>query len=156
MIKWARQNTACGHPIAFIAGFLLSICLSLCSCGKKAPPMVPGHLPMAAVTDLEATLDQTRITLAWTHPGENSRIRNYIVLRAQTDLERLGQCTGCPVVFQKVGMRAVDKALLNKAEKLAFSMELPKGFRYTFSVRPFQSSGAQGPDSNLVEVVIPK
>jgi hypothetical protein len=34
-------------------------------------------------------------------------------------------------------------------------MTLPKGFRYTFSVRPVQSSGAQGPDSNLVEIMLP-
>jgi len=30
------------------------------------------------------------------------------------------------------------------------------GFRYTYNVRPYQSSGAQGPDSNFVVMTVPK
>ena len=156
MVKTSRDTAAWIRAMGFVAGFLLSVTLLLSSCGKKAAPVVPGQLPMVAVSDLDATLEQTYITLTWTHPKENSRVRNYIVLRAQTDLARLEECTGCPMVFQKVGVRAVEKEGLQKAGSLAFSMDLPKGFRYTFSVRPSQSSGAQGSDSNLVEVMLPK
>ena len=156
MVKTGRDIAAWMRTMGFITGLLVTLPLLLCSCGKKAAPVAPGQLPMVAVNDLDGTLEKTHITLTWTHPKENSRVRNYIVLRAQTDLARLEECTGCPMVFQKVGVRAVEKEGLQKAGTLVFSMDLPKGFRYTFSVRPSQSSGAQGPDSNLVEVMLPK
>ena len=139
-----------------IAGLVCATVFLIFGCGKKASPVVPGQIRMAAVADLEGALDQTTMTLTWTHFTENSRVKNYIVLRAQTDLSRLEACAGCPMVFQKVGIQAVERRLANKAHKLTFSLNLPKGFRYTFSVRPSQSSGAQGPDSNLVEVILPK
>jgi predicted small lipoprotein YifL len=138
-----------------VLGLLLLSVAMICGCGKKGPPVAPGSIPVAAIADLEGRLDQAVVTLEWTHSGENARVKQYIILRAQTRLTQLEACTGCPLVFQKVGTQSIENRSLSEPHRETFSMTLPKGFRYTFSVRPVQSSGAQGPDSNLVEIMLP-
>ncbi len=143
--------------VAWLTAIGLFSCWALLiGCGKKGPPVVPGDIPIAAVADLDGELEQTTVTLTWTHPKANARIRNYVILRAQFDLTRAEECTGCPLVFQKVGEQAVEKNRLGQEHKLTFSLSVPKGFRYTFSVRPSRSSGVQGPDSNMIEIILPK
>jgi hypothetical protein len=39
---------------------------------------------------------------------------------------------------------------------MAFVQQVAEGFRYTYSVRSYASSGAQGPDSNLVVITCTK
>jgi hypothetical protein len=60
------------------------------------------------------------------------------------------------MVFQKVGVKRVAKKRAAESQPLTHTLVLPRGFSYTFSVRPLLSGGAQGPDSNLVEIILPK
>jgi hypothetical protein len=134
--------------------FWAALLLLFAACGRKAPPVAPQPRPLAAVTDLKAMLDQQHIRLTWTHTPENRYAKSYVVLRAQRGLSQPA-CNDCPKVFQKVGMLPLAGALRDEKHALDFSQNLAAGFRYIFSVRPIHSSGAQGPDSNLVVVEVP-
>jgi hypothetical protein len=131
-----------------------ALLLLFTGCGRKAPPVAPQPRPLAAVTDLKAMLDQGQVRLTWTHSPENRYAKSYVVLRAQRGLSQ-PECNDCPKVFQKVGMVPLDGARRDEKHALDFSQNLAAGFRYIFSVRPIHSSGAQGPDSNLVVVQVP-
>jgi hypothetical protein len=128
--------------------------LWVAGCGKKAPPVAPQSRPLTAVTDLKAMLDQGHVRLTWTHSPDNRYAKAYVVLRAQRELSR-PECNDCPRVFQKVGSLDLTGAIRDEKHTLDFSENLAAGFRYIFSVRPVHSSGAQGPDSNLVIVEVP-
>jgi hypothetical protein len=120
-------------------------------CGRKAPPIVPQQRPLVAVKDLKGVLEQGIVQLTWSHNPENRSATDYVVLRAQSDLSK-PPCPGCPLIFQKEGAVRVGRLLREQQHTLAYSVKVMAGFRYTFDVRPVQSSGAQGPDSNLVVI----
>jgi hypothetical protein len=139
--------------------FRLGVCgaallLLAAGCGKKAPPVAPQPRPLSAVTDLKGILDQGHVRLVWTHRPDNWYVKAYVVLRAQRGLSQ-PVCDDCPRVFQKVGTISLAKPLRDQEQTLDFSQSLATGFSYTFSVRPIHGSGAQGPDSNLVVLVVP-
>ena len=124
-------------------------------CGKKAPPVVPRRMPLAQVSDLQGSLSQSTVRLTWNHSTENARAAGYIVLRAQSSLSH-PDCPDCPLLFQKVETIPLSRSMRNKGHAMDFYQDVGEGFRYTYNVRPYQSSGAQGPDSNLVVIVRPK
>ena len=125
------------------------------ACGKKAPPVAPRSQPLVGVTDLRGRLSQSTVRLTWNHTAENSHAVGYIVLRAQSSLSK-PDCPDCPMVFQKEETISLRRSLRKKPHALEFYQDVADGFRYTYNVRPYQSSGAQGPDSNLVVLSFPK
>lgn len=125
------------------------------ACGKKAPPVAPRSLPLVGVGDLQGQLSQSTVRLTWNHAVENSRAVGYVVLRAQSSLSK-PECPDCPMVFQKVETISLSRSLRKKAHAMEFYQDVADGFRYTYNVRPYQSSGAQGPDSNYVVIAFPK
>jgi hypothetical protein len=122
--------------------------LMIAGCGKKGPPVAPHSLPLVRVSDLQGALIKDTVRLTWGHVPENADAVGYIVLRAQSPVAQ-PECPTCPLVFQKVGTVPVHRPQRKKPHEMAFVQELAEGFRYTYSVRPYASSGAQGPDSNL-------
>ncbi len=124
-------------------------------CGKKAPPVAPRQLPLVRVGDLQGSLSRGTVRLTWNHPSENARAEGYVVLRAQSSLSK-PDCPDCPLVFQKVETISLRGALRKKPHTMEFNQDVTDGFRYTYNVRPYQSSGAQGPDSNLVVIAFPE
>jgi hypothetical protein len=143
-----------GLRVVRLGVFGAALLLLAASCGKKAPPMAPQPRPLAAVTDLKGSLDQGHIRLTWTHSPDNRYAKAYVVLRAQRELFQ-PECNDCPKVFQKVGTIPLSGSRRSEKHSLDFSQRLAAGFRYTFSVRPIHSSGAQGPDSNPVVMELP-
>lgn len=129
--------------------------LALNGCGKKAPPVAPSQAPLAGVRDLAGALNQGAVRLTWNHLPENAKAAGYIVLRAQSALSK-PDCPGCPQLFQKVATVPVSRSLSKQRYPLEFYHDLAQGFKYTFKVRPYESSGGQGPDSNLVVITHPK
>lgn len=142
-------------PVTITGCVLILTSLLLCGCGKKAPPVAPRKLPLVGVSGLQGSLSQSTVRLVWRHIPENERAAGYIVLRAQTPLSQ-PECPDCPMVFQKVETISLSRSLRKKGHEMEFYQDVAKGFRYTYNVRPYQSSGAQGPDSNLVVISYPK
>ncbi len=124
-------------------------------CGRKAPSTIPDRSPMIAVKDLQGSLDKDTVRISWRHSPDNSGAVGYIVLRAQSSLDK-PNCPDCPQVFQKVDTVPVSRALRRQQTEMEFVQNVMSGFRYTYKVRPYQSSGSQGPDSNLLVISYPK
>jgi hypothetical protein len=129
----------------------LAFLLVWSGCGRKAPPIVPQQRPLVAIKDLKGVLEQGIVQLTWRHNPENRSAVEYVVLRAQSALAK-PPCPGCPLIFQKEGTIRVGRLLREQQHTLTYSVKVMDGFRYTFDVRPVQSSGAQGPDSNPVVI----
>lgn len=143
------------YACALICGLLALTIVALSGCGKKAPPVAPRRIPLIGVSDLQGSLSLGRVELSWHHPPENVRAQGYLVLRAQSSLSQ-PDCPDCPLVFQKVDTISISRSLRKQRHAMAFSQDVAQGFRYTYNVRPYQSSGSQGPDSNLVVIAHPK
>jgi hypothetical protein len=143
-----------GMPGAIINAWLgvILVLTLLNGCGKKAPPVAPRQVPLAAVGDLKGELNQGAVRLTWHHRPDNARAVGYIILRAQSPLSR-PQCPQCPLVYQKVDAKPVSRSLRKKRHAMEFYHDVEEGFRYTFNVRPYQGSGDQGPDSNPVIII---
>jgi hypothetical protein len=141
-------------PIPFFYVLLLGLGVLLSNgCGRKAPPAAPKEPSMPAVTDLSAVHDNRRIYLKWHHPGMLSPTVGYVVLQAQRALSE-PDCPECPLVFERVGTQNLQRTLREQRHALSFNVPVTKGAVYHYKVVPFQSSGAQGPDSNLVKVEV--
>jgi hypothetical protein len=123
-------------------------------CGRKAPPVAPSQAPLAGVVDLAGSLNQGAVRLTWNHLPENAKAVGYIVLRAQSALSK-PDCPDCPHLYQKVATVPVGRSQRKQRHFLEFYHDLAEGFMYTFKVRPYESSGGQGPDSNLVVIMHP-
>ena len=119
--------------------------MSLWGCGKKGPPVVPRVPPLPMINDLQGRLQEGTVTLTWQHRPSYEAVSGYVVLRAQSALSS-PQCPQCPLIFQKVGTLRIDR----NQQTVHYSQSVPDGFRYTYKVQPFQSSRAQGPDSNMI------
>lgn len=133
------------HPFYWRLALIGLGLMSLCGCGKKAPPVVPRITPLPIMDDVQGRLQDGTVTLTWQHGTQYRAVAGYVVLRAQSALSR-PECPQCPLIFQKVDTIRVSR----NPQTVHFSQAVPNGFRYTYKVRPFQSSGAQGPDSNAV------
>jgi hypothetical protein len=122
-------------------------------CGVKAPPVAPEQPPLPLVTDLKAAFSDGRVLLGWNHPGGDAPAVGYQVLKSQRSLAQ-PECPGCPVAFQKIGTENMPRTLRAKRHALEFELAAPPGYRYQFKVIPVQSSGARGPDSNVVKLEV--
>ena len=129
------------------------VSLVFSGCGKKGPPAAPGQAAMAAVTDLTAVYGDGRIRLNWNHPGTPSPAVGYVVLQSRRDSSQ-PDCPGCPLVFERLGTVSMQRSLRQQRHALDFGTIASKDAVYHFKVIPTQSSGAQGPDSNLVRVEV--
>jgi hypothetical protein len=122
-------------------------------CGKKAPPVAPKQPPLAAVKDLTAVYENGRIVVRWHHPGGVTPAAAYQVLQSRNDVSRPA-CPDCPLLFERVTTESVPETL--RTQRLLLEVDVPAvpGFIYHFKVVPLQSSGAFGPDSNVVNVTV--
>lgn len=124
-------------------------------CGKKGPPVAPRQGALKPISDLIGSLSDNTVRLTWRHSPDNGTVEGYIVLRAQSSLSK-PDCPDCPMVYQKVGTIPLGRSLRKKHHDMESYHDVAAGFKYTFNVRPYQSSGAQGADSNLVVITLPK
>jgi hypothetical protein len=142
-VKKQKRNH-CRYLLLAAAGALL-----WGGCGVKAPPVAPKQPPLPLVTDLNAAYSKGRVLLGWHHPGGDTPAVGYQVQKSQRSLSQ-PQCPGCPIMFQTIGTEKLQRTLGAQRHALEFEAVAPPGYRYHFKVVPVQSSGARGPDSNVV------
>lgn len=99
-------------------------------CGKKGPPLVPlnkGNV-IAVPSALAYTLDNTLITLTWTHiiDPENAKIpaEGFEVFAATRETE---DCQGCPFIFKSAGIVPMPK--------MSFTYDLNPDLNYYFRIQ---------------------
>jgi hypothetical protein len=117
-------------------------------CGRKGPPVPPGYVAPAAVSDLKYQISADSVTLTWTIP-EAERKSTYAisgsnVYRLKTPLDS-DACPECPLVFLFVNKNPAKSGIGQHRETLE------RGFRYTFKVVSIDEANKEGPDSNLVQ-----
>ncbi len=132
---------------------LLPLLFYFNGCGRKAPPVAPKQPQMPAVSDLSAVYADDRVILQWHHPGGVSPTVGYQVLQYRRPVSE-PDCPECPMVFQRVGSETLLSILRTKRHALSRSLPVARGSVYHYKVVPYQSSGAQGPDSNVVQVTV--
>lgn len=120
-------------------------------CGVKAPPVAPKQPPLPSITDLKAAYGNGRVLLGWHHPGGESPAVGYHVLESQRSVSQ-PECPGCPMIFKRIGTEKLQHTLRTQRQALEFEAAVQAGYLYHFKVVPIESSGAQGPDSNVVEI----
>jgi hypothetical protein len=106
---------------------------------------------MPSITDLTAARSNGRVLLGWHHPGGESPAVGYHVLKSQRSVSQ-PECPGCPMIFQRIGTEKLQPILRTQRHALEFEATAQVGYRYHFKVVPIESSGAQGPDSNVVKI----
>ena len=121
------------------------------ACGVKAPPVAPGQPPLPSITDLKAAYSNGRVLLGWHHPGGESPAVGYHVLESQRSVSQ-PECPGCPMIFKRIGTEKLQRTLHTQRHALEFEAAAKAGYLYHFKVVPIESSGAQGPDSNVVTI----
>jgi hypothetical protein len=130
--------------------FIFILCLVMplpLGCGLKAPPVAPKQPPLPTIRNLTAALEKDQVTLQWNQGLNEGHVAGYIVYRAAMDLSK-EPCPGCPMIFQKLTTLGNE----GRSEHFSYTDAVFAGFRFTYKVTPFYSSGATGPDSNLVVV----
>jgi len=131
----------------------------LAGCGRKADLVPPQKLVPVAVSDLQYTLEDNRVSLTWTYPekmenGEKLQaIEVFEVLRAVVPAE--DYCEGCPVHFDKQAL--IDGGPLpaeGGTGRAGYEdSDLKAGYRYLYKVRSRAGWWYYSSDSNVVTFV---
>lgn len=137
------------------------LCLALASslvlsaaCGKKAPPLPPTGIEPPVVENLEARVDEGKITLLWKPPKTaegGGRVIGFYVYRSK---DRLSEdfCEGCPVRFTRVADLPFDMITARFRSHESYAEFLEKGFRYQYKVSCYTEDGEEGEASAPVKV----
>jgi len=133
---------------------IMTVSVSFYGCGRKALPLPPRQTPVPAVKDLSLKIEADTAVLTWTVPDKpedkNAGIKGFVVHRAKQKISE-GDCRNCPVKFKPVAeIPAETKTSLKKIE---YTEQLEKGFKYVFKVTITSNAGAEGGDSNHVEII---
>jgi hypothetical protein len=128
---------------------LWSVLILPWGCGLKTPPVPPKQPPLPTIHDLAATLEHGNVWLQWKQTPHAGHVAGYHVYRAANDLSKT-PCPGCPMMFQKIA--TFDNE--GQPERFSYTDNVSAGFRYTYKVTPYYSTGAIGPDSNLVVIEV--
>jgi len=130
----------------------ISVCLF--GCGKKGLPVPPRHTAIPAVKDLSSNIDGDTVVLTWTIPGKtedkSAGIKGFVVHRAKQKMTD-GDCKNCPVNFKPVAEVSAETKL--PVEKMKYTENLEKGYKYVFKVIVISNTGTDSSDSNYVEIV---
>lgn len=146
------MSTLCKKCEPIICVTLLVMGLTLWGgCGIKAPPKAPRQPSMVAVSDLSARYQDGTVVLTWHHLPANAAVTGYMIYQSP-HRANASDCQGCPLLFEKATSVFLDPAASTTHHKLTWSQTVNVGVGRTYKVIPVQSSGSQGPDSNLVQV----
>jgi len=147
-------NKNSDNSLIIIFSILLCMAVFSSGCGRKTLPVPPGQVEIPAVSDLNSSIDNDMLKLAWSIPDKNKRIVPYldgfIVYKSKTSLSR-PLCKNCPVLFKRISDIPVSRKDINK--KITWNETLEKGYKYIYKVIGYSDNGATGKDSNYIEFI---
>lgn len=147
--RWAMNS------VLLTLGF--GLVLAMAGCGVKAPPVPPGSIPPAAITDLTYTLDENLVTLNWSIPtgkaAGSAGLAGFVIYRAATSMDD-PICDGCPALFRRIAEVDFEELIAGNPDRktVTFQQTIEKGYQYIFKVTAFSKDGQRGADSNRVVV----
>ena len=132
---------------------LFAVVFLLPGCGKKGLPVPPRQKPVPTVSDLTYGIVGVILTLNWTIPKENEKVKTgldgFMVYRYKRSVSD-SACKNCPKLFQKVSDIPVN-APGNENKNIEYREEIEKGFLYTYKVVLYTKNGVSSADSNYVD-----
>lgn len=144
-----------------IKGFTGIVILSLLlvfstGCGRKGPPSAPDTPQLPVAGDVRAEQVNGHVSLIWSL-SEGARkysdsIAGFYVYRADVSI-RLADCENCPRRFRQVGAVAFRRGS-EIPEKWRFDDSPPKDTACFYIIRSFRASGALGPESETLRIVM--
>ncbi len=134
--------------------FLLGLALMFVGtmgCGRKTLPVPPRDMTPPAVNDLSYVIEDEKVTLQWTLPGDvfdgEYGDGRAVVLRSKAKNEDL--CPGCPEIFQR--MARIPFARMDpETGTMVFDEPLEAGFHYAYLVVLEMKSGYVSDRSNRI------
>ncbi len=138
----------CKTPLLLVLTVIMLTGLGIAGgCGKKAPPLAPlnkGNI-IAVPSGLAYTLDNTRVTLTWTHTvdPENAKIpaEGFEVFVATKEIE---DCQGCPFIFRSAGIVAMPK--------MSFTYDLNPDLNYYFRIQAMGTNDIKSKFSKTLNI----
>ncbi len=144
-----------------IKGFAGIVILSLLlvfstGCGRKGSPAAPDTPQLPVAGDVRAEQVNGHVSLFWSLSEEARKytdsIAGFYVYRADVSM-RLADCENCPRRFRQVGAVAFRQGA-EIPERWRFDDSPPKDTACFYNIRSFRTSGALGPESETLRIVI--
>lgn len=140
----------------FLGVFLVTVALTISSCGRKTLPIPPEAVIPAAIKDLSFFQDESRVVLSWTYPSETTigtelkNIEGFQILRALVPEKDF--CETCPVSLSLSAEVPFEQAVQDREKREAqfTEMVLRPGHRYLYRVRTKAGWRLISDDSNGV------
>ena len=131
--------------------------LTVCGCGKKAPPKPPeGQQRPPVVADLTGVIDNGILLLNWTVPAPDKEMP---LLAAGFDVlvyrQSLGEpCPNCPPNYKQVGQLKVlgNLKVAAGSQSMRYRYPVEPGYRYSVVVVAITDDGTAGTESNTLKI----
>jgi hypothetical protein len=135
---------------ATLAAMLLMLAGGGAACGKKGPPLPPGHSEPPVVTDLRYRIVEDGLSLEWSIPDSGKDgaydIAGARVLRFKAPAAN-APCSGCPLNLSL----AADIPF--ESRDMQYKEILEKDHVYAYQVILYDQAGQEGGKSKRVEFV---
>ena len=156
MINYSPGKIKPATAIALMVMGWLAAAIIIGGCGKKGPPEPPSGNKPPRVRNLAYSMTDKTIKLSWTIPQTTEKAKSpvagFLIYRfQQSSHER--ECTGCPVIFKKVGDVPADSAGQSGLAPLIFTQTIELGYRYIYKVKAYDGRGIGSRDSNFVQFI---
>jgi predicted small lipoprotein YifL len=131
------------------------------ACGLKGPPVPPPAYRPAAVTDLAFRFENGKLLLNWSIKSQEKQKTAVAdgcrVFQAVAPTENAA-CVGCDIGFKEVALVEVQKDIFGNVQQTQMNTVLTPsaGAVYSYKVVCFTADAGPGPDSNIVNVDIPR
>ena len=131
--------------------------LTVCGCGKKAPPKPPeGQQRPPVVADLTGEIENGILLLSWTVPAPD---KEKPLLAAGFEVlvyrQSLGEpCPNCPPNYKPVGQLKVlgNLQVAAGSQSMRYRYPVEQGYRYSVVVVAVADDGTTGNESNTLKI----
>lgn len=140
-----------------VTAVAVSAMLFVVNCGKKADPVCPGMVKPAAVSQLDAVIDQGAVVLTWSIQGGKADESSFRIFRSMLDEE--GQkCLTCPRQYVLIADLSFQDSKLRWDGDVRVSYQdgtVTGHYLYSYKVLVCDADGKCSEESKCVDVTIP-